>query len=262
MPNRPYALTIAGFDPSQGAGLGADLKTFEQHGVYGLGVCTAITVQHESKFVDVEWMHPERIYQQFDILAEQYDFKVVKIGLIQNFEVLEWLISRIHEAQPELKIIWDPILKATAGFEFHETPKASADIKKARRFKGWLKSLHLITPNAEEALKLTGKETVAEASKELSTHCNTWIKSANETQKKIDDHVFIDGKKHVLSSAKVNTEKHGTGCILSAALAANIANGQPLEEAAKNAHHYLQGYLKSSDGLLGYHNNLETELKA
>jgi hydroxymethylpyrimidine/phosphomethylpyrimidine kinase len=260
MSDRPYALTIAGFDPSQGAGVGADLKTFEQHGVQGLGVCTAVTVQHESQFVDVEWMHPERIFQQFDILVGQYDFQFVKIGLIQNFEVLEWLISRMLEIRPELKIIWDPILKATAGFEFHGDT-GGADIKKKRRFKTWLKSIHLITPNAEEAMKLAGTKTVAEAAEFFSPLCNTWIKSASETSKKIEDHLLIDGKKHVLSSSKLSTDKHGTGCVLSAATAASLANGQSLEKAAANAHNYLQAYLESADGLLGQHAHLKTPTK-
>ena len=80
-PLRNYALTIAGFDPSNGAGLTADIKTFEQHKIYGLSVCTAITLQTEDHFYEIRWEKIEDVIKSLKILLEKYPVSVVKTGI-------------------------------------------------------------------------------------------------------------------------------------------------------------------------------------
>ncbi len=82
-----YALSIAGFDPSGGAGLVADIKTFEQLNVYGLGVCTANTVQTEEQLSSVKWVLSHTIFLQLEILLKKYPLTYIKIGLIESFSI-------------------------------------------------------------------------------------------------------------------------------------------------------------------------------
>src|SRR5580704_12896311 len=117
---RSYVLSISGFDPSGGAGMLADIKTFESNKVYGLGVISANTLQNDEEFTKVDWIPVDKIIEQIDILKKRFEFEYVKIGLIESLEVLNTIISYLTSHVSHPKIIWDPILKASAGFEFHK----------------------------------------------------------------------------------------------------------------------------------------------
>ena len=103
---RPYALTIAGLDPCAGAGILADTKVFEACAVYGLGVCTALTMQHDADFRQVEWVPLPTIIAQCKPLVERYPIWVVKIGLIESLfvltELLDWLTDSPARCAPAL----------------------------------------------------------------------------------------------------------------------------------------------------------------
>ena len=116
---KPYVLSIAGFDPSGGACIHAVIKTFEAHKVFGLGVTSCITYQNDSKFQGLDWIDADSIIRQIDMLISKYDIGYVKIGLIENFNILEKVINHLIAYNEDIKIIWDPTLKATAGFDFH-----------------------------------------------------------------------------------------------------------------------------------------------
>src|ERR1039458_918638 len=107
MPDRPTILTIAGFDPSGCAGILADIKTMEAHGVYGMAVCTANTIQNVNEFKNPGWLRPVEILDQFRFLQKEMRFEYVKIGLIENFLVLNSVIDELIASCPEVKIIWD-----------------------------------------------------------------------------------------------------------------------------------------------------------
>src|ERR1035437_5718713 len=91
--NRPFVLSIAGFDPSAGAGVLADVKTFEACGAYGMGVVSALTYQNDVSFEKVEWLELSQIIEQIKVLQKRFQFDFIKIGLIENLEVLNGLIS-------------------------------------------------------------------------------------------------------------------------------------------------------------------------
>lgn len=116
---RPYILTIAGFDPSGGAGILSDIKTIEANGGYGLGVLSANTWQNDIVFERVEWVSLKDIREQINILTNRFDVRYIKIGIVQNPVELYALLLFLRKKIPDAIIVWDPILKASAGFLFH-----------------------------------------------------------------------------------------------------------------------------------------------
>lgn len=238
-----YVLTIAGFDPSNGAGLTADIKTFEAHDVYGLSVCTAVTIQHESAFRGVEWIQKETILKQIAILAEQYRFEIVKIGLIEDFTVLNEVIDYLKGFNPEIKIIWDPILKASAGFQFHGLIERGA-------FTNVAKKCYLITPNQQEWAQLFGPaiETAIAAQ-----YTNVLLKGGHAKGELSTDTLFEIGEVTRYSNQRLRNAKHGTGCVLSAAIVANLAKDYTLKRACEKAKTYVTKFIESTDILLGKH---------
>lgn len=115
---RPFVITIAGFDPSGGAGVLADCKTFEQLKVQGLAVCTAMTVQTESQCLSMEWQPLDQVLSTVDILMKKYPVEAVKIGVVKEAGFLNEIIKTIKANAPEAKIVWDPVLKSTSEFTF------------------------------------------------------------------------------------------------------------------------------------------------
>lgn len=243
----PCVLSIAGFDPTAGAGVMADIKTFEANNTYGCGVCTAITFQNDNAFVGLNWLNIENIKQQLDPLFSKYSFDVVKIGLIENIEVLHEIILFLKFHNSNFKIIWDPILKASTGFVFHN------DVNKTL-FEKICHELFLITPNWPEALKLCGTNDALEGAKELSKKCPVFLKGGHSNNASAKDFLFINGYKTEFETPWIEKgEKHGSGCVLSSAIAANLAQKYSLAEACSNAKEYINSFLGSSKSLLGYH---------
>lgn len=241
-------LSIAGFDPSGGAGILADIKTFEAHKVSGMAVLSALTFQNDAEFDGVQWISPGEIVKQIALLQRRFEFSFIKIGLIENLETLEAVFSCINPGHPELNVIWDPVIKASAGFEFHK----NLDREKLA---GLLKKCLLITPNTDEVKFLAGNDDPLEAAKELSSHCNVLLKGGhNETEPGVDYLVSRSAVEKILPSAATGiSQKHGSGCVLSAAIAANLAQGHDLLTSCRNGKKYTEQFLASSSSLLGVH---------
>jgi hydroxymethylpyrimidine/phosphomethylpyrimidine kinase len=235
---RPFVLSIAGFDPSGGAGILADIKTMETIGAYGLGVCTAITYQNDKNFKGLDWLPLDQIISQIEILLVQYSVEVVKIGLIMDLKMLSEIIKYLNEKNDRVKIIWDPILKASAGFEFH----SSIDKEELGSV---LNNITLITPNIPEAEKLN-----------IYPHglgCSCLLKGGHHNENAND--VLYSGNSALIIEGErtKNGEKHGSGCVLSSAIAAYMAEGLDIKNACIQAKNYTASFLKSSETLLGLH---------
>ncbi|GAB3828181.1 hydroxymethylpyrimidine/phosphomethylpyrimidine kinase [Pontibacter rugosus] len=244
---RPYTLTIAGFDPSGGAGLTADIKTFEALKVQGLSVCTALTYQHESEFEGVDWLNTEQLKHQLTILLRKYKVPFAKIGLVQSMEVLQQLIKLMHQLSPDTNLIWDPILKASAGFTFHEQVQAE-------QLKELCRQLYLITPNWLEMQQLMPDKPAPEAAAQLSQYCHVLLKGGHNQEKPGYDYLYYKGEaKSFRPKQQVQIGKHGSGCVLSAAVTALLAQGYPLHKACRKAKDYTTRFLNSNSTLLGYH---------
>ncbi|MGI4736075.1 MAG: bifunctional hydroxymethylpyrimidine kinase/phosphomethylpyrimidine kinase [Janthinobacterium lividum] len=222
---RPYALTIAGFDPSAGAGVLADVKTMEASGVYGLAVCTALTVQNDVAFERVSWVGLADIQDQIQCLLKRFRVGFVKIGLIESLPVLLELINWLKGHNPAVQLVWDPVLRATAGYEFHAQPDAQLVAAICRE-------LALLTPNQPEALRLYPAPTAEAAAAALATQCPVLLKGGHATGDFATDIFLTAGGRHTLATPRLpHGEKHGSGCVLSAAVLARLALGDTLPVA-------------------------------
>jgi hydroxymethylpyrimidine/phosphomethylpyrimidine kinase len=245
---RPCILSIAGFDPSGGAGVFADIKTFEQHKVLGMGVITGLTFQNDSEFDGVKWIETDEIIKQIEILTRKFKFQFMKIGMIKDLDTLDKIISFCKLQTADCRLIWDPILKASAGFEIHKA------IDK-KRIATICKNIYLITPNTDEIKILTGENDVTKGAKELSKYCNVFLKGGHSKEKTGKDYLFTtDGEIFPFRPKKISeTGKHGSGCVLSSAIAANLALGNNLQRSCLKAKDYVTKFLMSNKTLLGYH---------
>ena len=245
MKTRPKILTIAGFDPSGGAGILADIKTIEANKCLGFAVCTANTIQNEHEFVSPNWIAEEEVFAQLDILMKIHTFDYVKIGLISSFEFLRRVSSKLIAQNPSLKIIWDPILSASAGFDFNH------DLSELKTV---LKDVYMITPNWNEIKQLSGNEDALVGAALLAQFTHVYLKGGHHPTTKGKDYLFFDGKVNVFNpKKKVNYEKHGSGCVFSSALTANLAKKYPVVKACLRSKSYMYKFLNSSPTLLGTH---------
>ncbi len=240
MIKRPYILTIAGFDPSGGAGLLADIKTFEALKCVGLSVISANTIQNDVEVKNCYWTPVEIMKEQIDCLFDRFEIDFVKIGIIENWIVLGEILDHLKKKNEKIKVVLDPVIRSSSSFEFHA----------AEGLQGQLDKLFLITPNRLEleAIGLT-KETILQ-----TTHL--YLTGGHNTNDKGRDQLFLtDGRTYAFRpGSKQVWDKHGSGCILSAALTAHFAKGYPFIKACKKAKDYTEKRLGSNTGLLSYHN--------
>ena len=116
--SQPFVLSMAGFDPSAGAGVLADVKTFEQHRVYGFAINTGNTIQTENEFVEMQWTDLAFVLKSLEKLFDNYSIKAVKIGIVPSLEYLKQIVFKIKILSPKTKIVWDTVLKSTTEFDF------------------------------------------------------------------------------------------------------------------------------------------------
>lgn len=246
MNNRPYVLSIAGFDPSGGAGVLADIKTFEQFKVYGLGACTSITYQTDDNFIGLEWLLYENIINQIEPLFSKYNIQFVKIGIIENLKNLKKLVDYLINVNNKLTIVWDPVLKASAGYNFH------SDIDKAI-LNSILNNISYITPNYDEFVFLFDYKNNIE---NFINHYNTnIIITGNVETDSVYDILISKGNKYLFNGKKYSMyQKHGTGCVYSSALISNLAKGNDIQLSCSIAKNYVENILLSNKTNLAYHN--------
>ncbi|MBU0763398.1 MAG: hydroxymethylpyrimidine/phosphomethylpyrimidine kinase [Bacteroidetes bacterium] len=251
---RPYVLCVAGFDPSGGAGLLADIKTIEANHAYGLGVCTSITYQNDKEFDRVDWASFNMITDQIDVLARRFRFDYAKIGLVESYGRLDKIIEHLKSVNPHIRIVWDPIIEATAGYAFHKGLSLE-DIKII------LRRVTLFTPNMNEVSMFLGDTT------NLVEKIQRWLRNDPllgsilltgniNPSNKVED-ILVTGKETNIFSGKKFNEftKHGTGCVLSSAITANLANGMSMQDSCRLAKKYVEGFIMSNKTMLGYHFN-------
>jgi hydroxymethylpyrimidine/phosphomethylpyrimidine kinase len=238
---RPYCLTIAGFDPSGGAGVVADCKTFEQLRVQGLSVLTANTIQTEDLFVSANWAPQETILAQLDLLLERYPVRFVKIGLVENAEVLLAILDLLHKKTEQPFVLWDPILAPTAGGDLSQQ-------RFSEKLPEILQRIRFITPNIPEYEVLFGTAAPPE-------HVPVYLKGGHAVEPGTDL-LFANGKRYPFKAhVKTALSKHGTGCMLSAAILAHTSRRFPLVKTCLLSKRYVERGLVSNDTLLAYHSH-------
>lgn len=241
--SRPYVMSIAGYDPSGGAGVLADVKVFEQHKTYGFAVITSNTLQDDAEVKAISWISINDIKKQIDILLNKFPVTVFKIGIVENdlmlIEIKDHIISRI----PNPKIIWDPILVASSGYKVFNNSSSIEEL---------LDGIYCITPNLPEFNELIQTE---ENALEISKTMAIYLKGGHNTEQIGVDELFLNKEKIIYNPNDANvSSKHGSGCILSSAIAANLALGKILIDACQSAKIYTEERLASNKSLLAYHN--------
>lgn len=242
---RPTVLSIAGFDPTGGAGLLADCKTFETIGAQGMSVCTANTIQTDKEFFEVKWVEEGLLFEQISVLLESFSFDFVKIGIVKNWRLLKIIISVLQGENPKVKIILDPVLQSSSGYDFHKANERLIDL---------LPKLFLITPNWDEMQKLFPEKNPMEMAKEMSEHCNIFLKGGHNPKALGTDYLFSKNERIEFSANNIAVKsKHGSGCVLSSAITAYLALGNSLNESCRLGKEYTFRFLASNETLLGYH---------
>lgn len=245
---RPYVMSLAGFDPSAGAGILADIKCFEQLQVYGFGVCTALTVQTADVFLKNDWLDAGQIIDQAAPLLGKFEVKACKIGLIKDQDTLLEVLAFLKLKAPGIKIVLDPVLKASAGYTFHNWEESLEKLAPV------LSQLNLITPNYPEMQVLAGDTAAQEAARAWSAYCPVLLKGGHNSTAAGTDYLFEAGDLRTLKSDVQQVyQKHGSGCVLSAAITAALAKGQDLYTACFLGKKYIEQFLNSSPSLLGHH---------
>lgn len=246
--NRPIVLTIAGFDPSGGAGVLADTKTFEQHKVYGFAINTANTIQTENEFHKIQWTPIDFVLESITALLDNYVVKAVKIGIVPSLDYLGQIVFCLKKHYPFIKIIWDPVLKSSTEFEFLSLQNQASLIEISQQ-------IVLITPNYNEIKHFDPKEKdPKKIAKLFSDYCSILLKGGHNTNEIGIDFLYTPNDVHkYLPKTTECYEKHGSGCVLSAAITANLALGQNLKTACENAKTYTENYLSSNPSKLGFH---------
>ncbi|SMC86244.1 hydroxymethylpyrimidine/phosphomethylpyrimidine kinase [Pedobacter africanus] len=245
---RPYVMSLAGFDPSAGAGILADIKCFEQLQVYGFGVCTALTIQTDDAFLKNDWLDARQIIDQTVPLLDKFEIKACKIGLIKDLDTLHEVLDFLKLKAPAIKIVLDPVWKASTGYTFHHWDEG------LKKMIPVLNQLDLITPNYPEMQALAGEAIPQEAAKIWSAYCPVLLKGGHISTAAGTDYLFEARGLRVLDpDAGQVYQKHGSGCVLSAVITAELAKGSDLYAACLLAKKYIEQFLNSSPSLLGYH---------
>lgn len=227
-------LSIAGFDPTSGAGVLLDLQVFFHFGHRGLGIPTALTVQNSSSVEGIHSPPPEFLLKQFASLAGDIPIKGIKIGMIGEAGNLP-VIRQILEYDPKIPIVIDPVFKSSSGAWLMER---AAIPKFIQTFHG---TGSLVTPNLEEVqlltgFKMRGPEDLEEAAsltyEKMKIPC--LIKGGHFDQSKVD--LLYDGKHFFkFRNERIEKDVHGTGCLLSSSLLCLLVQGLSLEEACAQA---------------------------
>ena len=241
------ALSIAGFDGSSGAGLQADLKTFYAHDVYGLSVVTSITAQNSKGVTGKLDIKSSFVKKQLKILFKDIKIHSIKLGMLANENNIKVISNFIKKYT--IKTVLDPVILSSSGYRLLNN-KGIKLLKKEL-----LPFVYLITPNIPEAEFLSGisiynvkdMKKVAKKLQKMGAK-NVLIKGGHLKGKKAIDVLLHKDKFYILKEKKsvLSENFHGTGCILSSAIAANLAKGKSLKTSVKKAKKFITKKIKKS----------------
>ena len=236
-------LSIGGSDPSSGAGIQSDIKTFENHGVYGFTVITAITSQNTKKISKILPISSKIIKSQLESVLTDFKIDAMKIGMLYDSSIIKAVNSIIKKQK--CPIVVDPIIKSTTKTILLK--KSSIEDYK----KMIIPLATIITPNREESKILSGYSSVRDAARKIQQlgAKNVIITGSNESKKSIEDFVLESKNDYILKGEKINIINHGSGCNYSASIASSLALKRSIHDAAKYAKEYVFQSIKNSRNL-------------
>ncbi len=248
LPKPPAALTIAGSDPSGGAGIQADLKTFHQFGVYGMAIPTLLTVQNTCAFETVEYVAADLVARQIDCVIEDIRPAAVKTGALGSVAVFQAVADWAQQHTGILVV--DPVIKITHGQSL--ASRAAVDVL----VKHLLPAAYLATPNLHEAGVIAGftvhdPDTMVEAARRIAA---LGVKHVLVTGGHLREHamdvLWSEGELREFRGAKLDSPNtHGTGCAYSAAITALLARGTPLPGAVATAKRFISEAIRTAPGI-------------
>lgn len=234
------ALSIAGVDPSGGAGVIADLKVFVAHGVYAMGAITAVTAQNTNGIYGMELVNTDLIKKQIEAIFEDICVDVVKIGVVPSVEIIKTVADTLRNIKNLPPVVLDPVMSCKNGDIWLEGKAKDAIVKEL------FPLATVITPNRFEAREILKRDLKNES--DMTKACedllkfgvkSVYLKGGDIDGKSLD--IFYDGKEFVKFDNKRlgTTSTHGSGCSLSSAIASNLANGLSLKQSVQNANEYI-----------------------
>ena len=244
----PVALTIAGSDPSGGAGLQADLKTFHQHGVYGASIVTLLTAQNTQTVSSVYPLDPEWVVEQYEAVVQDLSPAAAKTGALGNQNLIFSVAEQIDEAP--FPVVVDPVMisKHQVSLMDEACVESFAEALLPQAF--------LVTPNLFEASRLSRIEIEdLESMKEAAQAISAMGPQAVLIKGLKQDDQFLDllwahDEFHLWKSPRIDTRHtHGTGCVLSAAITARLAQGATVRQAVSDARLFVNTAIQTAPGL-------------
>lgn len=236
-------LTIAGSDSSGGAGIQADIKTMTTNGVFAMSVITALTAQNTIGVQGIYEVTPDFVNLQIDSVFNDIRPDAVKIGMVSSSELITIIADQLERYNAK-NIVVDPVMVATSGSRLINDDAINTLKEKL------LPLATVVTPNIPEAevlsnMEIKNSEDMIAAAKIISEtyHCAVLCKGGHNLND-ANDLLYMDGKYQWFYGKRIeNPNTHGTGCTLSSAIASNLAKGQDLIEAVKNAKEYISNAL-------------------
>lgn len=239
-------LTIAGTDPTGGAGIQADLKTMMAHKVYGMSIITALVAQNTTGVRDIMEVTPQFLNEQFDCVFEDIYPDAIKIGMVSSPVLIETIVTKLKQYSVK-NIVVDPVMVSTSGSRL----LANNALKLLKE--SLIPHATIITPNIPEAqvladILIDSKSTMIKAAEKIGSFYNGYILlKGGHFKNRADDLLYYQGNIIWLESEKINNfNTHGTGCTLSSAIASNLAIGYSMDESVIRAKEYITGALNAN----------------
>jgi len=246
----PVALTVAGFDPSGGAGIVADVKTFTAFGCFAAAAVTSLTYQNTTGVFGAAHQTAETVRAQVLAVAEDFRVAGAKTGMLPTREIIREVARLFNETSLPAPVV-DPVVRSTSGFDLIDDEALDA-LKREL-----LPLARVVTPNVPEAERLTGLRVrdregmleAARAMRELGARA-VLVKGGHLAGDAFDLLLDEDGRVRTFTVARVETDStHGTGCTLAAAIAACLARGLNLEESVAAAKRFVTEAIRRAPGL-------------
>lgn len=239
-------LTIAGTDPTGGAGVQADLKTFMAHNVYGMSIITALVAQNTLGVKDIMNVTPDFLEEQFDCVFNDIFPDALKIGMVSETELIHTIVKKLKQYHAR-HIVVDPVMVSTSGSRLIEDSALDA-------LKYELIPLsEIITPNIPEAEVLIGKKIKSKEDMiRTAQDIRQWYQGdilikGGHFEDRADDLLYHNNEKIWLECEHIdNPNTHGTGCTLSSAIASHLASGYDMITSVRKAKDYISGALKAN----------------
>jgi hydroxymethylpyrimidine/phosphomethylpyrimidine kinase len=241
------ALTIAGSDSSGGAGIQADLKTFQAHGVFGMTAITAVTVQNTRKVYDIQEIAPAIVKGQILCLFDDIDIHAVKIGMVSDVTLIDAIADALAQVECP-PVVLDPVMISKSGYALLKEDAQQALIERL------FPLAEVVTPNIFEAERLVGHTIASTAQMQIAAReildlgaRKVVVKGGHAGDAQATDILYDGHTFRELTSPRFATPNtHGTGCTFSSAIAANLALGHSFFDAVSHAKTYISGAIRNA----------------